>query len=80
MAIQLSGFKCALQQLQRTERIIAIELNGVKFENYRRMRFLTASRAYQAQLFLNGWSDCYQTYPAGIRGTERFLEDFVLLL
>jgi hypothetical protein len=34
--------------------MIAIGLNGVKLANYRRMRFSTASDAYQAQYFLNG--------------------------
>lgn len=29
-------------------------LNGVKLVNYHVMRFVTASTAYQAQLFLNG--------------------------
>ena len=80
MAIQLSGFKCLLRQPQRTERIIAISLNGVKRENYRKVRFLTASRAYQAQLFLNGSTDCYRTYPSKNAGLERISKDLNLLL
>ena len=48
------GSKVAARLRQPTREIIAIDFEGVKLVDYLVMRFVTASTAYQAQLFLNG--------------------------
>jgi hypothetical protein len=76
MAIQLSGFKSIAAFGAATLEMIAIDFDGVKLVDYHVMRFVTASSAYQAQLFLNGLMMHYRTYQTRNRGVERLWQIF----